>query len=92
MRRNGVSQVATMTLNHLENEIIRGPEFAEPRIHFAVNCASIGCPPLRAIPYAAEDLEESLEAQTQQFIRRNNPAPRPHTGGKQTIRMVLGRL
>ena len=33
-----------MTLNHLENEIIRSARFAEPRIHFLVNCASVGCP------------------------------------------------
>ena len=34
-----------MTLNQLENEIIR-PQFKDPRIHFALNCAAQGCPPL----------------------------------------------
>ncbi len=58
-----------MTLNHLENEIIRGQEFAEPRIHFAVNCASRGCPPLRAEPFAADTLDQSLEEQATAFVR-----------------------
>ena len=34
-----------MSLRHLENEIIR-KQFGDPRIHFALNCASIGCPRL----------------------------------------------
>ena len=59
-----------LTLNQLENNIIRGPQFAEPRIHFIVNCASAGCPPLAGSPYAASSLEEQMETQTQSFLRR----------------------
>ncbi|MEM9861365.1 MAG: DUF547 domain-containing protein [Myxococcota bacterium] len=57
-----------ITLNTLENERIRAT-FGEPRIHFAVNCASVSCPPLLAQPFAADTLEETLEAQAVAFVR-----------------------
>lgn len=52
----------TWSLNQIEHEQIR-PHFAEPRIHFALVCAAIGCPPLRAEAYEAERMEAQLEAQ-----------------------------
>lgn len=54
----------TWSLNHIEHEQIR-PKFREPRIHFALVCAAIGCPPLRAEAYTGERLEEQLADQTQ---------------------------
>jgi hypothetical protein len=59
----------TMTLDHLENQIIRGERFSEPRIHFLVNCASVGCPPLMPRAITAANLEESLARQTRSFVR-----------------------
>lgn len=57
------------TLDEIEHEMIRGSgKFNEPRIHFAVNCASIGCPALRTEAYVAHELEAQLEAQTQDFL------------------------
>ena len=57
------------TLDEIEHDMIRGSgEFDEPRIHFAVNCASIGCPALRREAYVADDLEAQLEAQTRDFL------------------------
>lgn len=50
------------SLNQIEHEQIR-PKFAEPRIHFALVCAAVSCPPLRAEAYTAARLEEQLEAQ-----------------------------
>jgi hypothetical protein len=58
------------TLDEVEHEIIR-PKFGDPRIHFAVNCASIGCPPLRTEPYAGSRLDRQLDEQTVEFV--NNP-------------------
>lgn len=52
------------SLNQIEHEQIR-PNFKEPRIHFALVCAAIGCPPLRNEAYATERLEEQLTAQAQ---------------------------
>ena len=39
-----------LTLDAIEHEILR-KQFKDPRVHFAVNCASQGCPPLRSEPY-----------------------------------------
>jgi len=63
-----------ITLNRIEHGIIR-KEFKEPRIHFAVNCASVSCPVLRNEAYEPEKLEQQLEEQAIQFINdqsRNN--------------------
>ncbi len=59
----------TVSLDHIEHELIRGSgRYNEPRIHFAVNCASVGCPALRNEAYTAESLEQQLEQQTQLFL------------------------
>lgn len=52
-----------LTLDEIEHEIIR-PEFDEPRIHFAVNCASVGCPPLASEPFTGEGLDAQLDRVT----------------------------
>ena len=54
-------------LNNIEHGIIR-KEFDEPRIHFAVNCASYSCPRLRNEAFIAEKLEAQLEDQTRKFF------------------------
>ncbi|MCH7700897.1 MAG: VTT domain-containing protein [Planctomycetes bacterium] len=53
----------TLSLNQIEHQQIR-PKFAEPRIHFALVCAAIGCPKLRNEAFQAERIEEQLEDQT----------------------------
>lgn len=57
------------SLDDVEHGLIRGaPDYAEPRIHFAVNCASIGCPALRDEAFRAADLEAQLEDSTRRFL------------------------
>ncbi|VTT99550.1 Putative uncharacterized protein OS=Rhodopirellula baltica (strain SH1) GN=RB11207 PE=4 SV=1: SNARE_assoc: DUF547 [Gemmataceae bacterium] len=51
------------SLNQIEHEQIR-PKFREPRIHFALVCAAVGCPKLRNEAYRPNRLEEQLEDQT----------------------------
>ena len=58
---------AEMDLNEIEHDIIR-TQFKEPRIHFAVNCASYSCPHLRNEAFTAERLEEQLADQTRYFF------------------------
>lgn len=58
------------SLDDIEHKIIR-KEFDEPRIHFAVNCASKSCPPLLNEAFKAEKLESQLEKAAKDFI--NNP-------------------
>lgn len=51
------------SLNRIEHGEIR-PNFAEPRIHFALVCAANGCPPLRREAYVGARLDTQLEKQT----------------------------
>jgi uncharacterized membrane protein YdjX (TVP38/TMEM64 family) len=53
----------TLSLNQIEHDEVR-PNFVEPRIHFALVCAAIGCPKLRDEAYTGDRLEEQLEDQT----------------------------
>ena len=56
-----------MTLNDIEHGIIR-KEFKEPRIHFAVNCASFSCPVLLNEAFIASKLDAQLSKQTKIFL------------------------
>lgn len=56
-----------MTLDHLENKVIR-VEYNEPRIHFALVCAAVSCPPLRGEPYTGARLDAQLAEQTTGFL------------------------
>jgi uncharacterized protein DUF547 len=58
-----------MSLDNIEHDTIRVPgSYDEPRIHFAVNCASVGCPMLRDEAYTADRLDQQLEDQTRRFL------------------------
>ena len=57
------------SLDEVEHGMIRGEgNYNEPRIHFAVNCAAIGCPALRPEAFVGEKLEEQLEENTKLFL------------------------
>lgn len=56
------------TLNDIEHEMIR-KKFNEPRIHFALVCASKGCPALRNEAFVAERLNEQLEDAATTFLK-----------------------
>jgi hypothetical protein len=59
----------TLTLDQIEHTRLRGPRgYGEPRVHFAVNCASISCPMLREEAYTGAKLEAQLEEQTVRFL------------------------
>jgi hypothetical protein len=60
-------------LDHVEHEILR-PFYKDPRLHFAVNCASLGCPPLHAKPFEGRTLDATLDELT-----RRNMADPAHT-------------
>ena len=57
-----------VSLNHIEHEILR--KMSEPRIHFAIVCASIGCPRLLNQAYTGEQLEEQLAGIATDFFSR----------------------
>lgn len=55
------------SLNDVEHKILR-KEFKEPRIHFAIVCASISCPQLRNEAFTSSEIEEQLQDQATQFF------------------------
>ena len=55
-----------ISLYNLENEVVR-KEFAEPRIHFALNCASGGCPELPPEAFTPDRLEDQLAREAREF-------------------------
>lgn len=77
---NGVN----LDLNFIEHQVLR-KEFNEPRIHFAINCASVSCPPLRKEAYTAEKIEQQLQEQAVRYING------PHNDINEE-RMVLSKI
>ena len=60
---------STMSLDQIEHGSLRARgRYDDPRIHFAVNCASIGCPMLREEAYVGERLEAQLAEQARRFM------------------------
>ncbi|MEO6169023.1 MAG: DUF547 domain-containing protein [Chitinophagales bacterium] len=55
------------SLNNIEHDILRS-KFADPRIHFAINCASRSCPKLMNGAFIPDKLESQLNALTKSFI------------------------
>jgi uncharacterized membrane protein YdjX (TVP38/TMEM64 family) len=58
------------SLDEIEHEIIR--PMGDPRIHFAVNCASKSCPVLAEVSYTAESLDQQLDAAVHRFVSDTN--------------------
>ncbi|CAN7397028.1 MULTISPECIES: DUF547 domain-containing protein [unclassified Variovorax] len=59
----------SVSLDDIEHEMLRARgRYDDPRVHFALNCASIGCPMLREEAYVAERLDAQLEQQTRRFL------------------------
>ena len=60
---------AQVSLDDIEHGMLRKPgSYDEPRVHFAVNCASIGCPMLREEAFVADRMPAQLTEQTQRFM------------------------
>ena len=59
-----------ISLNDIEHEVLR-VEFDDPRVHYAVNCASYGCPNLQKDAWVAETLDEDLDKAAREYI--NHP-------------------
>jgi Protein of unknown function, DUF547 len=69
-KAKGVALLGTqMSLDNIEHDTLRARgRYDDPRVHFAVNCASIGCPALREEAFVAERLDAQLDEQTQRFM------------------------
>lgn len=60
----------TLSLNKIEKTKLKG-QFNDPRYHFGINCASIGCPPLLNRVYKAETLDADLDLSAKRFINNS---------------------
>ncbi len=54
------------SLNNMEHKVLR--KMGDPRVHFAIVCASVGCPPLLNQAYTAENLDAQLTYNTKRFF------------------------
>ena len=71
----------SLSLSDVENEIVR-PVYGDPRIHYALNCASVGCPNLKKSAWRAETLDKDLDRAAYKFIN----------SGRAVKSKALGRL
>jgi len=62
-----------LSLNDIEHRILR-PIWRDPRLHYAVNCASIGCPNLQPTAFTAENGEALLEAAAGAYVNHRRGA------------------
>lgn len=77
-----------MSLNTLEKTYIL-PRHDEPRVHFALVCGAISCPPLRAEPYETARLDAQLEDQGRQWLRYNDDAFVLHADGRVQLSLIF---
>ncbi len=74
-----------LSLNDIEHRILR-PIWQDPRIHYAVNCASIGCPNLQLRVFTANTTEAMLDRAAREFI--NHPRGAAVIGGKLQVSSI----
>jgi hypothetical protein len=68
-------------LDDIEHGILR-KAFREPRVHFAIVCASLSCPDLRAEPFDAARLDAQLDQQAAAFLSNATKGLQPGADGK----------
>lgn len=71
------------SLDAMEHEVLR--KMGEPRIHFAIVCASIGCPRLLNQAYQPSQLEQQLQSSARDFFQR--PQNFRYDGARQTVHL-----
>lgn len=73
----------SISLNDLEKRLRE--EFKDPRVHFAVNCASKSCPPIRPEPYLAATLDAQLDDSARKYLASPGAVEARTDGGKTKI-------
>jgi len=74
------------SLDGIEHEMLR-KSYREPRIHYALNCASLGCPMLRPEPYVGSRLEAELEDQARRFL--SDPSRNRYRDGRLEVSKIF---
>ncbi|MBX3490133.1 MAG: DUF547 domain-containing protein [Parvibaculum sp.] len=75
-----------LSLDDIEHAILR-PEFGDPRVHYAVNCASWSCPDLAVEPYEGATLDAQLDAAARRYV--NSPRGVEFRGGRLTVSSIF---
>lgn len=78
----------TMSLDNIEHGIVR-PMFQEPRVHFALNCASMGCPKLPAHAFHGARLNAELDSECRKFIAEDRNVRIDVEHGRVTLSMIF---
>jgi len=74
-----------ISLNDIEHRILR-PIWRDPRLHYAVNCASVGCPNLQPVAFTAANAESLLESAARAYI--NHPRGARIVGGDLAVSSI----
>lgn len=82
LRRVHIDGTST-TLYAFENDVVR--KMGDPRVHFALNCMTFGCPRLRADAFTASNLDYELDSAAREFI--NDPAYVQVDAAQRTVKM-----
>jgi Protein of unknown function, DUF547 len=80
-KKTGTVAGKEYSLDEIEHGVLR-MDFKEPRMHFAVVCASLSCPDLRAEPYAGDKLDAQLDEQARSFLSNQTKGMVPGKDGK----------
>ena len=76
----------TLSLNDIEHGILRPIWNNDPRIHYAVNCASIGCPNLATQPFTSANLATMLDEGARSYV--NHPRGAEVVNGRLTVSSI----
>ena len=86
-RQKHVAGGVSRTLDNIEDKSIRS--FGDPRIHFAIVCASASCPALSRTPYTAANLNEQLERETREYFAESRNFRMDETRREVTLPRIL---
>lgn len=75
-----------LSLDDIEHGILR-PDFGDSRVHYAVNCASVGCPDLAARPYTGDELDAMLDRAARAYV--NSPRGARVENGRLTASSIF---
>lgn len=78
-------ETEALTLDDIEHRILR-PIWQDPRIHYAVNCASLGCPNLQPLAFTASNSETLLQTSAREFV--NHPRGASISNGKLQVSSI----
>ncbi|MEX0619457.1 MAG: DUF547 domain-containing protein [Pseudohongiellaceae bacterium] len=74
-----------VNLDYIEHEVLRRMD--EPRIHFAIVCASLSCPDLRGEAFTADPIDKQLDEQTREFLANPDKGLRLERGSVRVSRI-----